>query len=76
MSLNSVKTALASKTVWGGIIAVSAGLLGMLGYTIDAAAQAEIASDAFNIYTAVVSVVGGVLAIYGRIKASKKIGKQ
>lgn len=69
--MEDFKGMFASKTVWGGIVALLAGVLGILGYTIDATDQVTLVETA----TAIASAVGGVIAIYGRVKASKKIGK-
>ncbi len=60
-----------SKTVWGGLIAVGAAVAGAFGVTVDGAAQNEIAEYA----VAIAGAIGGLLAIYGRIKAGKTIGK-
>ena len=64
------KSALHSKGVWGGAVAISAGLAGVLGYTVTPADQVQIV----NLAAGVVSAVGGVLAIIGRIRATKRIG--
>lgn len=69
--MNDFKNILASKTVWGGLIAVAAGLAGIFGYTIGAEDQVAIVEAV----TAIGSAIGGAIAIYGRIKATKKIGK-
>lgn len=60
-----------SKAIWGGILAIGAAVAGGFGYTVDAGTQAETQETIVGI----VSAVGGLLAIYGRIKASKGIGK-
>jgi hypothetical protein len=65
-----VKSIFASKTVWGGLIAVAAALLGLFGYTITPADQVAVVEAV----AAIGSAVGGVLAIYGRIVATKRIG--
>jgi len=58
-----------SKTVWGGIIAVGAAIAGAFGISLDVATQYQI-SD----YIVVgVGAVGGLLAIYGRVKAEQSI---
>ena len=60
-----------SKTVWGGLIAVGAAVAGSFGVDVDAATQGEIAD-----YIVVgVGAIGGLVAIWGRVKAEKKIGK-
>ena len=55
-----------SKTVCGGAIAVLSAIAGLCGHSIDAGTQDEIVS-------LVVAAVGGSVAIYGRLAASKKI---
>jgi hypothetical protein len=66
------KTLFASKTVWGGIIALLAGVAGIFGYSI----QPEDQVAAIEVGTALASALGGGVAIYGRIKATKKISKK
>jgi hypothetical protein len=61
----------ASKAVWGGVIAVVASLLGIWGYSVTPADQASIV----ELVTSVVAAIGGVIAIVGRVMATKKIGK-
>lgn len=63
------KGLLASKAVWGGIIALVAGIAGIFGYTLDAGAQEQLSAAIVS----VASAIGGILAIYGRVKASKVI---
>ena len=64
------KSALASRGVWGGGIAVLAGVVGFLGYTISAADQRSI----IDLIENAAALIGGALAIYGRIRATKRIG--
>lgn len=63
--MSDVKSILQSKTIWGAILSlVSVGLTAAhidLG-PVDGWAEA------------IVGLVGGVLAVYGRVKAVKKIG--
>ncbi|ERS12540.1 hypothetical protein Q673_02700 [Marinobacter sp. EN3] len=61
----------ASKTVWGGLVAVIASILAAFGYDIGAADQEAIVGSIVS----VVGAVGGLIAVYGRVKASRKIGK-
>jgi hypothetical protein len=63
------KSLFASKAVWGGAVAILAGVASLLGYTVDPAAQTSIVELA----TGVASLVGGALAVWGRIKATKRI---
>jgi hypothetical protein len=59
-----------SKTVWGALIAIAAPLLGRAGLELGGAEQAEIA-DAL---TTLAGTVGGLLALYGRLTATKGVG--
>lgn len=61
----------ASKSVWGGLIAVLASVLAAFGYDIGAQDQQAIVVSAVSIAGA----VGGVIAVVGRVKASHRIGK-
>lgn len=64
-----VKPWYASKAMWGGIIAVLAGLAGLWGYKISPADQEQI----ILLVTGLSSAVGGVLSIVGRIMATKSL---
>lgn len=68
--MNGVKSVLESKTIWGGIVALAAGGLGVLHYSITPADQASLV----GLLTSLATGVGSALAIYGRVVASKKIG--
>ncbi len=59
-----------SKTIWGALIAIAAPLLGRAGLEVGGAEQAEIA-DAL---TAFAGTLGGLLALYGRLTATKGVG--
>lgn len=65
--MNDVKGILQSKTVWGAAIAVIATLLQIAGYDL---------GDTNGLAEQVVAVIGGALAIYGRITAVAAIGKK
>lgn len=65
--MDEAKSLLASKTVWAGLIGVAASLFGL---TMGAEDQAGLADLAVQIVTA----VSGLVAIYGRVKATKRIG--
>lgn len=68
--MNGTKSFLTSKGIWGGLAAVAGGGFGFAGYALspsDAVALIGLAQG-------IVSSVGGLLAIYGRVKASKRIG--
>lgn len=64
------KSLLASRTVWGGLIAILAAVLGGFGYTIATADQAQLVE-----WVATAGgIAGGILAVVGRVRASKRIG--
>ena len=58
-----------SRAVWGGIIAVIAVLLQAGGITLDTETQVHLADYLFD----GIAAVGGLLAIWGRISATKSI---
>ena len=64
--MNDVKGILQSKTVWGAGLAVLATIAQLAGYDI---------GDTGFLAEQVVAVIGGLLAIYGRVTAVTKIGK-
>lgn len=72
------KSALASKSVWGGAIAIIATGLNYFGVDFNSADQAQ-AAELLDQATAsvyqLVAIGGMLLAIYGRVTATKKIGK-
>jgi hypothetical protein len=68
--MDGTKGLLASRTVWGGLIAIAAAVLGGFGYTLAPADQAQLVDW---IATAA-GIGGGVLAVVGRVRASKRIG--
>ena len=67
--MNSSKAWYTSKSVIGGLVAVLAGAAGLLGYQVAEADQAQIVDAVI----AVSSVVGGLIAVYGRVTATKAI---
>lgn len=58
-----------SKAIWGSIVAVVATVIALFGYTIPQEQTTELIMQ-------IVTVIGGLLALYGRIVASKSIGKK
>lgn len=58
-----------SKTVWGGIVAVGAGVAGVFGFTVAPADQEQIVLAA----TGIAGIIGGLISIWGRVKASKAV---
>ncbi|GAD55505.1 hypothetical protein [Limimaricola cinnabarinus] len=67
--MTDYKSVFASKTVWAGIVVVLATIAQFFGYEISAADQASIVV----ILTQAVTLIGGIVAIYGRITATRKI---
>ena len=65
-----LKSWVTSKGVWGGIAAVGGGVLAFFGYTISDADLSRL----IELGSSIASSVGGIVAIYGRVKATKKIG--
>ena len=68
--MSEVKTLLSSKTFWGAFVAVLAGALSLFGYQLAAEDQAQLV----NAVSGIAAALGGLVAIYGRIVASKRIG--
>ena len=64
--MNDIKGILQSKTVWGAGLAVLATLAQIAGYDL---------GDTNGLAEQVVAIIGGLIAIYGRITAVAKIGK-
>ena len=67
--MDDFKSLLASKTFWGGVIAVIAGILGFFGWTLSADDQQAL----IDLGVGIAASIGGVIAIIGRVKASKII---
>lgn len=63
-----------SKTIWGAILMFAALLLSFFGVTVTPEEQASMADLIIQIAEGVVGLVGFVLTIYGRFKATKPIG--
>ena len=58
---------LKSKTIWGAIVAALPALIPLLG--------AETATSIETVGSSVVTLIGAIIAIYGRVKAEGKITK-
>ena len=69
MSTETEKAWWESKTVWGGVIALLGGVAAGFGYVVSPEDQEIISTGIVGI----ASAVGGLLAVYGRVKASKAI---
>lgn len=59
-----------SKSALGAIVAVVAMVAGFIGYQVTPEAQAQIVNMVFD----AVALVGAVVALFGRITATKRIG--
>lgn len=64
------KSPWASMGVWGGIIAIGGAIAGMLGYGLSAEDQAQLVAAA----SAIASGIGGLLAVWGRVRARRRVG--
>jgi hypothetical protein len=60
-----------SRTVWASLVTVAAAVSGLMGMSIAASDQALLSEALLQIVTA----VGGVIAILGRLSATEKIGR-
>lgn len=67
-----VKSIFATKTFWGGLIAVVPAIFGMLGYTITGDEITSIANHGQVVISEAITVFGAVVAIWGRLTATKK----
>jgi hypothetical protein len=67
--MEGVKGVFYSKAVWGAIVTVVAGLLGMGHYSVTPSDQASLV----DLLASLASTIGGIVAIVGRIVASKKL---
>lgn len=67
--MNETKSILQSRAVWGSAIAIAAGAAGLFGWTIDE--QSRVA--ALHLVEAAAALVGGAIALWGRISATKRI---
>lgn len=61
--MDGTKTFLASKTFWGGLIAVLGAAAGLFGFSPEQLPSAD----------EIVAIIGGVIAIIGRFTATKTI---
>jgi len=64
------KNILASKTFWGGLVAVASGVL---PFFIGVGVPETVQSSTTDLLVQGASAIGGLLAIYGRWTATKKV---
>lgn len=75
--MDQTKSILASKTAWGAGLAILASVGGLAGYTISPADQAQAADlfgQVYGLADRLIVIGGSAFAIWGRIKATHKIG--
>jgi len=70
-TLAETKSPLASRGVWGGVAAALAGVVPILGAALGL--DAETQGAAIEIIAALASLAGGLVAIWGRIAATRRI---
>ena len=68
--MNEFKTLTQSKTFWGAVVALGGSALTLGHYSLSPADAAQ----AVDLLSGAASAVGGFVAIYGRVVATKKIG--
>ena len=67
--MEETKHLLQSRTVWGVVISILCTVLMAMGYSVDDAAQSQMVDVGLSIGVG----IGGLLSIYGRIKATKNV---
>lgn len=67
--MEEMKTWYQSRTIWGAIIAISASVAHAGGYSLSVADQGQLADAALSL----AGTAGGLIAIWGRMKASAKV---
>jgi hypothetical protein len=67
--MNEFKALTESKTFWGAIVALAGSALTLGRYTLTPADAAQ----AVDLLSSMAGAVGGLIAIYGRVVATKKI---
>ena len=63
--MNGTKVWWQSKTVWGSVIALLAGVATLAGVKLDATLQDQLA----ELIVGAANIIGGAVAWYGRVKA-------
>ncbi|MFM2279450.1 MAG: hypothetical protein RLZZ444_1681 [Pseudomonadota bacterium] len=69
--MEEIKAWYQSRAVWGALVAILASVLQMAGLTLDDAGQVQLTDSLL----ALVGIVGGLLALYGRLKATVALGR-
>jgi hypothetical protein len=68
--MNDVKAWYQSRTVWGALIAILASLANAAGIEITAGDEDELA----DLIVAAVGTAGGLIALFGRVSARRRVG--
>ena len=68
--MNEFKALTQSKTFWGAVVALAGSALTLGRYTLTPADAAQ----AVDLLSGIASAAGSLVAIYGRVVASRKIG--
>lgn len=68
--MNEFKTLTQSKTFWGAVVALGGSALTLAHYTL----APRDAAQAVDLLSGLAGAIGGLIAIYGRVVATKKIG--
>jgi hypothetical protein len=68
--MDSAKTLIQSKTFWGAVVALGGAALTLGHYTLTPADTAQ----AVDLLSGIAGAVGSLIAIYGRVVATQKIG--
>jgi hypothetical protein len=67
---SGTKSIFASKTFWGAAIAATGAGINLFGYTVSPADQ----TAAVDAVSALITAGGSLLAVFGRIRATRAIG--
>lgn len=59
-----------SKTLWGAIVTLGSGILGLTGLDLSAADREAL----IGLMTSLGSAIGGIIAFFGRVTAKDRIG--
>lgn len=69
--MSDVKSVFASKTIWGGMLAFAAPVVAHFLHVSIADVDVQQISETI---AGVIGAIGGLIAVFGRIKATKVIG--
>ena len=72
-NMNGSKEWYASRGVWGSLVTIASLIVGLVGIDIDPATQAVLVDNVTAGAVAIGTVVGTVMSLIGRLKATKAI---